>query len=63
MTRKNSISGVKYSEEPAIFAWELMNEPRCESSSSAPILQVNIRTCTFSLPLPLYCSTDVGRKG
>lgn len=39
VTRKNSLSGVKYSEEPAIFGWELMNEPRCASSSSAPILQ------------------------
>ncbi|CAK9156848.1 unnamed protein product [Ilex paraguariensis] len=39
VTRKNSLSGIKYSEEPAIFAWELMNEPRCESSSSAPALQ------------------------
>ncbi|GLT41356.1 hypothetical protein SLA2020_154270 [Shorea laevis] len=39
VSRKNSLSGVKYSDEPAIFAWELMNEPRCESSSSAPVLQ------------------------
>ncbi|XP_060185595.1 mannan endo-1,4-beta-mannosidase 6-like [Lycium barbarum] len=39
VTRKNSISGVKYSEEPAIFAWELINEPRCESSSSGAALQ------------------------
>ncbi|GMJ14548.1 endo-beta-mannase 2 [Hibiscus trionum] len=39
LTRKNSLSGVKYVDEPAIFAWELMNEPRCASSSSAPILQ------------------------
>ncbi|XVF27995.1 hypothetical protein REPUB_Repub14bG0157600 [Reevesia pubescens] len=30
---------IKYADEPAIFAWELMNEPRCASSSSAPILQ------------------------
>lgn len=37
--RKNSFSGVKYADEPAIFAWELMNEPRCASNSSAPILQ------------------------
>ncbi|KAJ6700376.1 MANNAN ENDO-14-BETA-MANNOSIDASE 6 [Salix purpurea] len=37
--RKNSLSGIMYSEESAIFAWELMNEPRCASSSSAPVLQ------------------------
>ncbi|XP_057537563.1 mannan endo-1,4-beta-mannosidase 6-like [Amaranthus tricolor] len=38
VTRKNSLSRVRYSEEPAIFAWELINEPRCDSSSSS-ILQ------------------------
>ncbi|WOL17198.1 mannan endo-1,4-beta-mannosidase 6 [Canna indica] len=37
--RKNSCTGVRYSDEPAIFAWELINEPRCESNSSAPLLQ------------------------
>ncbi|KAK1268204.1 Mannan endo-1,4-beta-mannosidase 6 [Acorus gramineus] len=39
LTRKNSFSGVRYSDEPAIFAWELMNEPRCVSNASASLLQ------------------------
>uniref|UniRef100_A0A6V7QSK0 mannan endo-1,4-beta-mannosidase n=1 Tax=Ananas comosus var. bracteatus TaxID=296719 RepID=A0A6V7QSK0_ANACO len=39
LTRRNSYSGIKYSDEPAIFAWELMNEPRCVSNSSGPLLQ------------------------
>ncbi|KAJ8491249.1 hypothetical protein OPV22_012970 [Ensete ventricosum] len=39
ITRKNSYSGVRYSDQPAIFAWELINEPRCESNSSGPLLQ------------------------
>ncbi|MBA0568925.1 hypothetical protein Golax_004125 [Gossypium laxum] len=43
LSRKNSLSGVKYADEPAIFAWELMNEPRCSSSSSAPILQHGVQ--------------------
>ena len=28
VTRKNSITGVAYSADPAVFAWELANEPR-----------------------------------
>lgn len=28
ITRTNSIDGVLYSEDPAVFAWELANEPR-----------------------------------
>ncbi|GFP84740.1 mannan endo-1 4-beta-mannosidase 2 [Phtheirospermum japonicum] len=39
LTRKNYFTGVRYSDKPSIFAWELMNEPRCESISSAPALQ------------------------
>lgn len=33
VTRKNSVNGRKYSEDPTIFAWELANEPRCKSGS------------------------------
>eukprot|EP00250_Pteridium_aquilinum_P002127 c12333_g1_i1 orf=427-1716(+) len=39
MTRVNSLSGIAYRDEPTIFAWELMNEPRCPSDSSGDTLQ------------------------
>ncbi|KAK7259075.1 hypothetical protein RIF29_24671 [Crotalaria pallida] len=39
LTRINTISGVSYKEDPTIFAWELMNEPRCQHDDSGKIIQ------------------------
>ncbi|KAF9610824.1 hypothetical protein IFM89_025190, partial [Coptis chinensis] len=39
LTRKNSITGTEYRNDPTIFAWELMNEPRCMSDDSGNLLQ------------------------
>ncbi|CAM8909179.1 unnamed protein product [Rhodiola kirilowii] len=39
LTRKNTFTGIEYRDDPTIFAWELMNEPRCMSDASGDTLQ------------------------
>jgi mannan endo-1,4-beta-mannosidase len=38
LTRKNTVTGRIYKDEPAVFAWELANEPRCNASEGRTIL-------------------------
>ncbi len=38
LTRRNTITGRLYAEEPAILAWELANEPRCQIPGGREIL-------------------------
>lgn len=32
VSRTNTVTGIPYSEDPAIFSWQISNEPRCFSS-------------------------------
>jgi mannan endo-1,4-beta-mannosidase len=38
VTRKNTVTGRLYQDEPAILAWELANEPRCDARDGGAIL-------------------------
>ncbi|KAJ9562902.1 hypothetical protein OSB04_008062 [Centaurea solstitialis] len=39
LLRKNTITGVVYRDDPTIFGWELINEPRCITDTSGDTLQ------------------------
>ncbi|KAJ0964813.1 hypothetical protein J5N97_025951 [Dioscorea zingiberensis] len=39
LMRKNHLTGIEYRDDPAIFAWELINEPQCNSDATGDTLQ------------------------
>lgn len=47
VTRTNTVTGVKYSEDPTIFSWNIANEPR---------FQYNYTTCQSN---PQQCGNDM----
>ncbi|KAI9118190.1 hypothetical protein K1719_010522 [Acacia pycnantha] len=49
LTRRNSITGVAYKDDPTIMAWELMNEIRCTSDQSGKVVQAWITEMASNL--------------
>ncbi|KAG9443266.1 hypothetical protein H6P81_014606 [Aristolochia fimbriata] len=43
LTRVNTFTNITYKDDPTIFAWELMNEPRCLADPSGDRLQAWIQ--------------------
>ncbi|XP_011622682.1 mannan endo-1,4-beta-mannosidase 6 [Amborella trichopoda] len=64
LTRVNTITNVTYKDDPTIFAWELMNEPRCLSDPSGDKLQVWIQEMAMYVKSidPLHM-LEIGSEG
>ncbi|KAL8167272.1 hypothetical protein V2J09_008771 [Rumex salicifolius] len=39
LNRVNTLTNMTYKDDPTVFGWELMNEPRCPSDPSGDVLQ------------------------
>ncbi|WGT47080.1 cellulase family glycosylhydrolase [Tessaracoccus lacteus] len=62
MNRTNSLTGVKYKDDPTIMAWELANEPRCTSAGAYPDGDCDTSTITaWADEMSTYVKS-VGRK-
>lgn len=62
--RTNSISGVKYSEEPAIMAWQIGNEPRAFSDKNKePFKEWVLECATLIKSLDKNHLVSVGSEG
>ena len=57
LTRKNTITGVAYKDDPAIFAWELMNEPRSQHDNSGKVIQV--LSLILAATISLYITKNI----
>ena len=41
VTRTNALTGIAYKDDPAIFAWDLINEPHAPGDDTGKLLTVS----------------------
>ncbi|KDP28371.1 hypothetical protein JCGZ_14142 [Jatropha curcas] len=63
LTRVNSITGVTYKDDPTIFAWELMNEPRSSNSSGTQIQDWVKEMAAHVKSIDSYHLLEIGLEG
>ncbi|XP_077231839.1 mannan endo-1,4-beta-mannosidase 5-like [Tasmannia lanceolata] len=64
LTRYNTITRIMYKDDPTIMAWELMNEPRCQSDYSGRMVQAWAQEmATFTKSLDSNHLLEIGMEG
>lgn len=64
LNRVNTFTNITYKNDPTIFAWELMNEPRCPSDPSGDKLQSWIQEmAVFVKSLDAKHMVEIGLEG
>ncbi|TYJ15220.1 hypothetical protein E1A91_A10G169600v1 [Gossypium mustelinum] len=64
LNRVNTFTNITYKNDPTIFAWELMNEPRCTSDPSGDTLQSRIaEMAAYVKSLDAKHMVEIGLEG
>eukprot|EP01018_Ginkgo_biloba_P033903 Gb_08848 [translate_table: standard] len=64
LNRVNTLTNVVYKNDPTIFAWELMNEPRCQSDPTGETLHAWIQEmATYVKSLDAKHMVEIGMEG
>ncbi|KAL3838704.1 hypothetical protein ACJIZ3_023295 [Penstemon smallii] len=63
LTRINSITGIAYKDDPTIFAWELINEPKCSDLSGKAFQAWVVEMSTYLKSIDRNHLLEIGLEG